>query len=214
MVSSAAVYCWSLGQGNKMLKKDRCEVKDCVLAFAESFKFTSERRVFYVDNSYTLLLIMKCLREVEDEEIIKEACKTTAINDIVGLAESDGPVELSSGDRSAVFLVCKHMKNLKKLNLMTSRWKEESYLAVLRLLEQRCIEELELTRTPSGTKGNIFKSLMESRCSLNHEHSKLVKLFLDTHDVTREILSVMCEFFRNGHGICLKELTLDQCKIS
>ena len=202
-----------LGKEIKMLKKDCREVKDCVLAFAESFEFTSEDGVFYVKQSYTLLLIMKCLREVEDEEIVKEACETTAINDIVGLFEG-GPVELSSSDWSAVFLVCKHMKNLKKLDLRRTWLSEECYLTVLRLLEQRCIEELVLHGSPSGTKGNIFKSLMESKCSLNHEHSNLVKLYLNSHDVTDEILSAMCEFFRNGHGICLNELTLSVCEIS
>ena len=203
-----------LGKEIKMLKKYHCEVKDCVLVFAESFELTSEDGVFDVAENYTLLLIMKCLREVEDEEIVKEVCKTTAINDIVGLVEGDGPVELSSGDWSAVFLVCKHMKNLKELDLLQTKLSEECYLALLRLLEQRCIEELWLDRTPSGTKGNIFKSLMESKCSLNHQHSKLVRLFLFDHDVTDEILSAMCEFFRNRHGICLKELNLPLCKIS
>ena len=204
-----------LGKQIKMLKKDRCEVKDCVLAFAESFELSSVCGVFDVAESYTLLLIMKCLREVEDEEIVKEACETTAINDIVCLAKGNGPVYVSSSDWSAVFLVCKHMKNLKKLKLLLTQLSEECYLAVLsRLLEQRCIEELWLHGSPSGTKGNIFKSLMESKCSLNHEHSKLVELFLSCHDVTDEILSAMCEFFRNGHGICLKELTLFRCKIS
>ena len=209
-----------LGKQIKMLKKDRCEVKNCVLAFAKSFEFTSEDGVFNVNESYTSLLIMKCLREVEDEEIVREACKTTAINDIVrleegfGLDEVVGPVKLSSSDWSAVFLVCKHMKNLKKLNLWRTKLSEECYLALLRLLEQRCIEELVLDKSPFGTKGNIFKSLLESKCSLNHKHSKLVKLSLFRHDVTGEILSAMCEFFRNGHGICLKELTLCQCEIS
>ena len=204
-----------LGKEIKMLKKDRCEVKDCVLAFAESFECTSEDGVFDVHESYTLLLIMKCLREVGDEEIVKDVCKTTAINDIVVLAGSGSSVKLSSSDWSAVFLVCKHMKNLKKLNLrVTVKLSEECYLAVSRLLEQRCVEELVLGRSPSGTKGNIFRSLMASKCSLNHEHSKLVKLFLSYHDVTDEILSAMCEFFRNGHGICLRELTLLSCKIS
>ena len=203
-----------LGKEIKLLKKDRCEVKDCILAFAESFECTSVHGVFDVAKSCTLLLIMKCLREVEDEEIVKEACKTTAINDIVCLAVGNGPVKLSSSDWSAVFLVCKHMKNLKELKLRITEWREECYLALLRLLEQRCIEELKLVGSPSDTKGNIFKSLMESKCSLNHERSKLVKLSLLDHDVTDEILSAMCEFLRNGHGICLKELTLDECKIS
>ena len=202
-----------LGKEIKMLKKDRRKVKDCVLAFAESFEFTSEDGVFYIAKSYTLLLIMKCLREVEDEEIVKEACETSAINDIVGLLGGGGPVRLSSSDWSAVFLVCKHMKNLKKLSLRAPELSEECYLALLRLLKQRCLAELVLGRSSSGTKGNIFKSLMESKCSLNHEHNKLVKLFLLDHDVTDEVLSAMCEFFRNGHGICLKELSLRSCKI-
>ena len=203
-----------LGKEIKMLKKDRRKVKDCVLAFAESFELKSEDGEFYVAESYTLLLIMKCLREVEDEEIVKKACETTAINDIIGLARSGGPVELSSSDWSAVFLVCKHMKNLKKLKLFLTELSEECYLAVLRLLEQRCIEELMLGGSSYGTKGNVFKSLTVSKCLLNHQHSKLVKLFLSGHDVTDEILSAMCEFFRNGHGICLKKLTLSACKIS
>ena len=99
----------------KMFQKHR--YKDCVLAFAKSFELTSEDGVFDVAENYTSLLIMKCLREVEDEEIVKEACETTAINDIVDLRHGGGPVTLTSIDWSAVFLVCKHMKNLKNLKI-------------------------------------------------------------------------------------------------
>ena len=212
-----------LGKEMKMFQKDR--YKDCVLAFAKSFELTLAHGVFDVAENYTSLLIIKCLREVEDEEIVKEACETTTINDIVDLRYGYGPVTLTSSDWSAVFLVCKHMKNLKKLDLNEAHdlseksgflrgLSEESYLEVLRLLEQRCVEELLLPGPPSGTTGNIFKTLMESKCSLNHEHSKLIKLDIFGHDVTDEILSTMCEFFRNGHAICLKELRLVGCEIS
>ena len=202
-----------LGKEIKMFRqKDR--YKDCVLAFAKSFELTSQDGEFDVRKNYTSLLIMKCLREVEDEEIVKEACETTAINDIVGVDHGYGPVTLTSSDWSAVFLVCKHMKNLKKLYLGLDDLSEESYLEVLRLLEQRCVEELSLGGPLSGTTGNIFKTLMESKCSLNHEHSKLIKLHIFEHDVTDEILSTMCEFFRNGHAICLKDLCLFDCEIS
>ena len=203
-----------LGKEIKTFQKDRYNYEDCVLAFAKNFELTRENGVFDVTENYTSLLIMKCLREVEDEEIVKEACETTAINDIVDLIYRRGPVRLTSSDLSAVFLVCKHMKNLKKLGLGYLYISEESYLEVLRFLEQRCVEELWLGRPPSGTTGNIFKTLMESKCSLNHEHSKLVKLDISGHDVTDEILSTMCEFFRNGHAVCLKELGLVGCKIS
>ena len=202
-----------LGKEIKMFQKDR--YKDCVLAFAKSFELTSEDGVFDVTENYTSLLIMKFLREVEDEEIVKEACETTAINYIVDLRYGYDPVTLTSSDWSAVFLVCKHMKNLKKLDLGFVRGlSEESYLEVLRLLEQRCVEELLLRRPRSVTTGNIFKTLMESKCSLNHEHSKLIKLNISGHNVTDEILSTMCEFFRNGHAICLKNLRLVCCEIS
>ena len=98
-----------LGKEIKMFQKDR--YKDCVLAFAKGFELTFEDGKFNVRQNYTSLFIMKCLREVEDEEIVKEACETTAINDIVDLRYGGGPVTLTSSDWSAVFLVCKHMKN-------------------------------------------------------------------------------------------------------
>ena len=212
-----------LGKEIKMFQKDR--YKDCVLAFAKSFELTCEDGefdeltsvggVFDVTENCTSLLIMKCLREVEDEEIVKEACETTAINDIVGLSCGDGPVTFTSSDWSAVFLVCKHMKNLKKLDLgYVFDLSEEYYLEVLRLLEQRCIEVLLLHGPLSVTTGNIFKTLMESKCSLNHEHIKLIELDISGHDVTDGILSTMCEFFRKGHAISLKELGLCDCEIS
>ena len=201
-----------LGKEIKMFQKDR--YKDCVWAFAKSFKLTSEDGVFDVRKNYASLLIMKCLREVEDEEIVKEACETTAINDIVDLRYGVGPVTLTSSDWSAVSLVCKHMKNLKKLDLGQADLSEESYLEFLRLLEQRCVEELRLHKPHSVATRNIFKTLMESKCSLNHEHSKLTKLYISQHDVTDEILSTVCEFFRNGHAICLKDWSLDDCGIS
>ena len=121
------------------------------------------------------------------KRLLKKLCETTTINDIVGLRYGRGPVTLTSSDWSAVFLVCKHMKNLKKLDLgFPDVLSEESYLEVLRLLEQRCVEELRFRRPPSGTTANIFKTLMESKCSLNHEHSKLIKLYISYHDVTDE----------------------------
>ena len=200
-----------LGRQIKMFQKER--YKNCVLAFAKSFELKSMNGKFNVATNYTSLLIMKCLREVEDEEIVKEACETTAINDIVSLTYDDGPVTLTSSDWSAIFLVCKHMKNLKKLDLGLAYSSQETYLQALRLLEQRCVEELLLCRPPSDTTGNIFTTLMAPKCSLNHEHSKLTKLHINQHRVTDEILSSVCDFFRNGHATCLKELSLLNCEI-
>ena len=60
-----------LGKEIKMFQKDR--FKDCVLAFPNSFQLANPFGEFEVKENYTSLLIMKCLREVEDEEIVKEA---------------------------------------------------------------------------------------------------------------------------------------------
>ena len=203
-----------LGKKIRMFQED-C-YKDCVLAFAKRFKLTSEDGVYIVASDDASLLIMRCLREVQVEEIAKEACETTAINDIIALDCLDAFL-LPSSDWSAFFYVFEHMKNLKKLDLLESFLGEESYLEVLRLLEQRCVEELSLSAPTSGSAGNIFKALiknMQTKCSLNHKQcSKLIKLFINKHDLTDENLLSMCEFFKNGHAVCLKELHLRNCEI-
>ena len=204
-----------LGKEIKMFQK--YHYKECVLAFAKSFELTSEVGMFDVTSNYASLLIMKCLREVKDQEIVEEACKATAINDIVDLTlDIFSQVKLSPSDWSSVFFVCKHMKNLKKLYLEGSHLSRESYLEAFKfILQQRCVEELWLRRQPSGSSGNIFKILMESKCSLHHSKQcrKLIKLTIDDHRVTDEILLSMCEFFRNGYAICLKDLHLVKCEI-
>ena len=115
-----------LGKEIKMFEKKRYE--DCVSAFAKNFELTSKNGVFDVTENYTSLLMMKCLSEVKDEEIVQKTCETTAINDIVDLNYGIGPVTLTSSDWSAVFFVCKHTKNLKKLNLIGVDLNQESYL--------------------------------------------------------------------------------------
>ena len=201
-----------LGKEIKIFQNDRC--KNCVLAFAKSFELTTEDSVFDVRRDYTSLLILKCLREVEDEKIVEEACETTVINDIVGINYGGGPVALTSRDWSAVFFVCKHMKNLRKLHLVGAHLSQESYVGALRLLEQRCVEELSLGSPYYGPTGNVFKTLTESKCSLNHKHSKLIKLNIFSYYVADGMLSTMCEFFRNGNATCLEELCLIYCGIS
>ena len=84
MALSATVYCWSLGQGNKNVSKRPLQGL-CFWHLQKALSLHPRDGVFDVTKNYTSLLIMKCLREVEDEEIVKEACETTAINDIVDL---------------------------------------------------------------------------------------------------------------------------------
>ena len=69
-----------LGKKIKMFQKDR--YKNCVLAFAKSIEFSSGDGVFDVGMKYTAIL-MRYLRELDVEEIIKEACETTALKNII-----------------------------------------------------------------------------------------------------------------------------------
>ena len=94
---------------------------------------------------------------------------------------------------------------------------EECFLEVNKLLQQRCIKELVMQGFVVGDikAGHLFKALMESNCSLKHEHVKLTKLDIDRFCVTdEESLSTMCEFFKYGHASCLAELSLTRCEIS
>ena len=201
-----------LGKEIKMFQQN-C-YKECVLAFAKSFEFIPEDGVYRAGENFTSLLVMRCLKEVEVEDIVKEACVTTAINDIIAL-DVGYSYDLPSSDWSAIFYVCKHMNNLKNIYLLDAVKSQESYQEALRLLEQRCVEKLWLGIPKSGCTGNVFKTLTKSKCSLNHEQcSKLVELAIDNHDLTDENLSSMCEFFRLGLAICLKELRLRCCKIN
>ena len=66
--------------GKKIKNFDR-EYKDCIFAFAESLEVTDGE----IEVGYHEVFIMKCLREADDEEITKEVCETTAINDLIEL---------------------------------------------------------------------------------------------------------------------------------
>ncbi len=160
---------------------------------------------------------MKCLREVDNEDIIREACETTAMNDIVSLGNLRLSLPAFSVDWGAVFFVCKYMKKLKRLEV--SFWSEECLLEVSKLLQQRCMEQLTLVLpefvgpAKAVDADGLCKALVESNCTLKHEHSKLSELNIEKFHVTDESLSTMCEFFKNGRASCLKKFVLHSCGI-
>jgi hypothetical protein len=97
--------------GKKIKNFDR-EYKDCVFAFAESFEVTSNGEIELI--TMHEVFIMKCLREADNEEITKEVCEATAINDLVELRTSRY-YNLSPSEWAALTFVCKHMKKLASL---------------------------------------------------------------------------------------------------
>jgi hypothetical protein len=182
--------------------------KDCVLAFAESFVCKDGR---LDDNDNSALIVMRCLREVGDEDIAKEACEITAMNDVVSLTNRIAPA-LTSSDWAAVTFVCKYMKKLTTLDLDLGGSSGECSLEVNKLLQQRCVKQLKFRSIEAG---HLFKALMKSNCSLEHEHVKLTELYIDYFPVIAgDSSSMMREFFKNGHATCLKKLNLHTCEIS
>jgi hypothetical protein len=191
--------------GKKIKNFDK-EYKDCVFTFGESLEVTDgEMQVKYHE-----VFIMKCLREADNEEITKEICETTAINDTVQLHTATGFYDLSPSEWVAVTYICKHMKRLANLRL--SGFAANCLPQVLGLLRKRCLNKLEMFSPENyaipGAIDQTFSALMELNCTFDHEHTKLTTLILRDMSMTEAGLPIMCKFFENGHASQLKQLNL------
>jgi hypothetical protein len=173
------------------------EYKDCVSAFAESIEVTHGE----IKLNYNQVFAMTCLMEVDNDEIAKEVCETTALNDVVRL--DNAFYRVSPSEMGAVSFVCKHMKNLASLTLNPTN--VSSVQEVLELLQKRCIKQLELSRLSLTC---VFSALIKLNCALNHEHTKLTSLELRVFSITNEELPNMCMFFENGHASHLEILEI------
>ena len=191
--------------GKKIKNFDK-QYKDCVFTFAERLEVTNGR----IHVEYHDVFIMKCLREADNEEITKEICKTTAINDMVQLHIASKFYNLSPSEWAAVTFVCKHMKRLANLRL--SGFAANCLPQVLGLLRKRCLNKLEMFSPENyaipGAIDQTFSALMELNCTFDHEHTKLTTLTLKDMSMTEAGLPIMCNFFENGHASQLKQLNL------
>ncbi|XP_028406608.1 uncharacterized protein LOC114529079 [Dendronephthya gigantea] len=206
-----------LGQRMKMSTEEYQRYKDCVLAFTESFRIGDNNKLeLCADNNS--VFVMKCLREAGNIDIVKEACEKAAMNDVLRLSYNHGPRILSSSEWAAVFFVCKQMKELTDIYLKLPDWSDESYMEFCKLLQQRCIKKLSLKapgldvtlsklRDPPLAKP-FFEALMKSMCTLDHQHSELIKLELRRLS-TDESLSTILDFFKRGHASYLEILALE-----
>jgi Ran GTPase-activating protein (RanGAP) involved in mRNA processing and transport len=190
--------------GKKIKNFDK-EYKDCVFAFAESFKVTNGKIVV----KYREVFTMKCLREADDEEITKEVCRTTAINDLVELG-TDRFYNFSPSEWAAVTFVCKHMKNLANLAL-SELIGADCVPEILGLLRKRCLSKLNMRSVPyriADKIDQVFSALMELNCTLDHKHTRLTSLALYNFRMTETGLPIVYKFFENGHASQLEQLTL------
>ena len=209
--------------GKKMRMFDG-EYKDCVSAFAENFEVTDDGEIIL---NYNQVFVMKCLREVDDEEIVKDVCReTTALNNVVKLNQLH---DISPSDCAAVTSVCKHMKNL------AIRFVKMKADHLLEFLHKKCISTLELEEL--GRK-NETEPEFRVHCTLNHKHttstssklkcccmtdagvsklctlfeivqaSELVKFDLDGNELSSIGISKLCGALKNGYCVELTDLRL------
>ena len=196
-----------LGEKTKMSAND---YDDCIMTFAKSFALQTDKTINL--NNVGHMLVMKCLREVDDEDIAKQACEKTDLNLVTRIyGGCSGTTSLSTSDWAAVTFVSKHLKNLKDLFLQNVIKKDNHFLDLGKLVKQRCLESLALDNNGDPcsdyAKKRLFDSLRNSKCTLSHEHAKLSTLHLSI-DVQDEYMSNLCAFIKNGNAIYLQQLDL------
>ena len=157
------------GLAGKKMKMSGTRVdRSCIVAFTDHFEVAGGERV----PNEKQLLIMKCIREVDDEEIAKEVCETTALKNVFWL-RIDGNIPPS--DLAAITFVCKHMKNFQNLELYDPFGRlSDKYQEIQELLQKRCLHQLEIRGDPAVNA--VLYALLESNCNLNHNHTKLTSL--------------------------------------
>ena len=197
--------------GEKM-KMSGSDYHHCVLAFPKGLTLRNgEMRL----DDYANLLVMKCLNEVDDEEIVKNVCNNTDLNTVTKIDDGIPVLDRSAIDCAAVISVCKHLKNVRQLELHDSIKAENgsSLQEVGNLLQQSCLTSLKLIKygppVSELTARQLTSALMKSKCTLNHEHRKLMHLTIRLGNKTDEcVLINICTFLTNGHARHLNFLEL------
>ena len=188
------------------------ETKDCISMLVEGLELIPDRhnsgrkQVFLY---YNEVCVMKCLREVNNEGIVKDVCETTILNDVVELF-SIVFVELLPSEWAAVTAVCKHMRKLALLDLHCHN--KDSLPGVQQLLQKRCIKKLKLDNSARSQTGmdHVFSALTKVNCTLKDRDTctKLTLLRLTGYSTTEEDSSNLRTFFLNGHGSHLEKLDI------
>ena len=187
--------------GKKMKIFDTKVDKSCIWAFTDHFKVADGQRV--PDDKQ--LLIMKCIREVNDEEIAEEVCKTTALKNVSSLfIDGNSP----PSDLAAITFVCKHMKNFQNLKLFDPFGTlSDNCQEIQELLQKRCLHQLVIKALPTVVKA-VLNALLESNCNLNHDHTKLTSLTIDNIFGDKFEISKLYEVLTNECCTELEQLQL------
>ena len=196
--------------GEKIKMSASNDYRDCCLAFAKSFYPAGHEKLMSLHDA-NHALVMRCLREVDDEDIVKQACEQTDLNMVTRI---NGVMDSQfTSEWAAMTFVWKHLKNVQKL-LFRNAITDDNFLRdVGEFVQQRCLNDLTLHTIESEcnlsevAKVRFFKSLMKSKCTLDHEHVKFRTLALRIGLTDADIPNI-CEFIRSGRATHLQDLRL------
>ncbi len=200
--------------GRKMKMSN--QYRSCVLSFTEHLSCEIEDEDIVCVLNRSQILVMKCLRETENEDIAKETATTSALKDVTRI-EDLFTNDLFPSDCSAVVFVCRHLKFLTKLYL-TAIANLDYLLELTKLLQDRCIETLvlsikEISHVQLGLE-HVLTALTKSDFYIDHVHCKLTKLSLNGCGITDAGVSILTQFLKNANGTCLQELGLSENDIT
>ena len=193
-----------LGEKIKIFGSD---YNDCILAFTTALAIPADGRIDFLD--YVNLIVMKCLKEVGDEDIVRSTCKKTDFDRVVTYIGNFALISIS--DWEAVVFVFRHLNNLKSFRMGGISRDFKYFKSVLKLLQEKCFEELDITTLTQTSEKldnqQILDALASSKCKLNHEHFKLKNLKLGT-GINDDSVAKLCTFIKNGHLSYVQKLDL------
>ena len=209
------------------------EYKECLLAFAESIHVHDGK--IMVEKKTHNAFVMKCLREVDSEDIVKNVFETTEISGEVDLYID---YRLSPDECAAITFSAQMMKNV--VNVFCLDLTKTLCEEVLKFLQRRCVNSLNLHYYFGIEPERIWDTLATTVCTIEHKHSKLTtleltdvgflssffkdlepgnlnqlkSLSLDRCWISSHQIKTLCDVFNNGHCTELRELTLSNGRIA
>ena len=184
---------------------------DCLLVFPKSFK--EDKGEIMVQPSNHNEFIIKCLKEMDNEDIFENVFETNSFGDDVNLHFCVGNLP-GIMDWNVFTFALERMKNVVILDISESN--AADFGRILDILQKRCISKLRVNSNSTSTSNleDLFSALMNLNCSLNHNHSGLTTLKLVCPVKTDTVPLNMCKFFENGYADQLEVFYLVMSRIN
>ena len=173
----------------------RIEYYDCLLVFAKSFKVDDgEIKVWPRHHNG---FIIKCLKEVNNEDISEKVFETNSFDVNVHFYVDNIPM-----DWNIITFALERMKNVVILDILQPVDNAAEFERILDILQKRCISKLMVSSNfmSNCELEDLFSALMNLDCSLNHNHSGLTSLELIFPAMADTVPLNMCKFFENGYA--------------